>query len=344
MNNDMIKTNCMINQNIILTGDRPTGSLHLGHYVGSLKSRVALQHSCKQFILIADMQALTDNFERPKFIKNNILQLMAAYMSVELNPDKNIFVLQSAIPELAELTIHYMNLVHLGRLQRNPTVKHEIEQKSLENSLSIGFLCYPISQAADITAFKANLVPVGQDQVPMIEQTNEIVRKFNRLYYTNCLKECKPYLSDVSRLMGINGAEKAGKSTNNAIFLNESSKSLKEKVFSMYTDSNHIKISDPGQVEGNVVFAYLDAFYNNIEHLNELKQHYKKGGLGDVYLKKLLFDTLENFIAPVRDKYNQYSNDELLDILRTGTEIARKVAKNTLSEIRQALCLTNFKF
>jgi len=237
---------------IILTGDRPSGCLHLGHYVGSLKNRVLLQDSYEQYVMIADVQALTDNFENPQKITQNVYEVAKDYLSVGLDPQKTTILIQSQIPQIAELTIYFLNLVSLGRLERNPTVKSEIAQKGYDDSIPAGFFCYPVSQAADITIFGAELVPVGDDQIPMIEQTNEIVRKFNRIYNTDCLKECKAYLSPSSRLVGIDGKAKASKSLGNAIYLSDSSEEVKRKVFQMYTDPNHIKLSDPGQVEGNV--------------------------------------------------------------------------------------------
>lgn len=246
---------------IILTGDRPTGKLHLGHYVGSLVNRVKLQDEYEQYVMIADIQALTDNFENPGKIVDNLYEVALDYLSIGIEPGKSTIFIQSHIPELAELTVYYLNLVTLGRLERNPTVKSEIQQKGYDSSIPAGFLCYPVSQAADITAFKAEAVPVGEDQVPMIEQTNEIVRRFNRIYNTDCLKEAKPILSKTSRLVGIDGQSKASKSLGNAIFLSDTPEEIKRKVFLMFTDPAHLKISDPGKVEGNVVFEYLSAFH-----------------------------------------------------------------------------------
>nr|WP_216362655.1 tryptophan--tRNA ligase [Candidatus Cytomitobacter indipagum] len=325
---------------IVLTGDRPTGKLHLGHYAGSLLSRIELQNEHDQYVMIADLQAMTDS--NSDLIKNNILEVMKDYISVGLDPNKTTFLLQSAIPELTELTFHYMNLVTLGRLERNPTVKNEIRQKSYENSLPAGFLCYPVSQAADITAFQADLVPVGNDQIPMIEQTNEIVRKFSSSHGSGAIKEVKAILSKTQRLIGIDGQAKASKSLGNAIILSDSSEEIKRKVFDMYTDPNHIHVKDPGEVEGNVVFEYLDAFYGDKEHLEELKIHYKKGGLGDFALKKLLNQVLQDLIAPIREKRESLNDLDMKDILWKGTQKARVVASNTLSKVRKAIGIDFF--
>jgi len=322
---------------IILTGDRPSGKLHLGHYGGSLKNRVLLQESHKQYIMIADIQALTDNFDNPEKVTSNVLEVMADYLSVGIDPNISTIFIQSQIPELAELTIYYMNLVTLGRLQRNPTVKAEIQQKGYNDSLPIGFLCYPISQAADITAFNADLVPAGEDQLPMIEQTNEIVRKFNGTYSSNCLKEVEPLISNVRRLIGIDGKAKASKSLNNTIFLSDEASEIKRKVFMMYTDPNHLKISDPGKVEGNVVFEYLNAFHENKEEINELKAHYQRGGLGDTTIKSILNDSLQSMLEPIRDKRLSLKKGELLEILYNGTRAAREVVKEKIEEVRDVI-------
>lgn len=324
-------------QKIILTGDRPTGRLHLGHYVGSLKNRVELQHTHKQYIMIADIQALTDNFEDPSKVTQNVCEVMADYISVGIDPEISTIFIQSQVHELAELTMYYMNLVTLGRLQRNPTVKTEMQQKGYNDSIPIGFLCYPVSQAADITAFSADLVPVGKDQLPMIEQTNEIVRKFNATYNTECLKEVKPLIGNVGRLVGIDGKAKASKSLNNTIFLSDTSEEIKRKIFMMYTDSNHLKVSDPGTVEGNVVFDYLDAFYQNREELEELKAHYKRGGLGDMTIKNILNQTLQSFLEPVREIRNHLKKDELMDKLFYGTKVAKDLVINKMLEIRDVI-------
>ncbi|MFN7039462.1 MAG: tryptophan--tRNA ligase [Alphaproteobacteria bacterium] len=327
---------------IILTGDRPTGKLHLGHYIGSLENRVKLQNTYKQYVMIADVQALTDNFENPQKIIDNLYEVALDYLAVGIDPNKTTIFIQSQIPEIAELTIYFMNLVTLGRLERNPTVKSEILQKGYSDSIPAGFFCYPISQAADITSVKAELVPVGDDQLPMIEQTNEIVRKFNRIYNTDSLKEAEAVLSSASRLVGIDGKAKASKSLNNAIFLADSPEEIKRKVFQMYTDSNHIKISDPGQVEGNVVFTYLDAFHSDKEEVSSLKAHYKKGGLGDTTIKNILNESLQKFLQPIREKRNSFKIEHLKEILRAGSIEAQKVASETLREVRDAIGIKYF--
>lgn len=324
-------------EHIILTGDRPTGKLHLGHYVGSLRKRVALQHSYKQYIMIADIQALTDNFDNPAKVTENLCEVMADYLSVGINPDLSTIFIQSGVPELAELTMYYMNLVTLGRLQRNPTVKTEMQQKGYNDSIPVGFLCYPVSQAADITAFGADLVPVGEDQLPMIEQTNEIVRKFNSTYTTSCLREVKPLLGAVGRLVGVDGKTKASKSLNNTIFLSDEPDEIRRKIFMMYTDPNHLKISDPGSVEGNVVFDYLDAFHEDKEELASLKAHYRRGGLGDMTIKNLLNKTLQTLLEPIRERRRELQRSELMEILLLNTKIAREVAKSKIEEVRKAI-------
>jgi tryptophanyl-tRNA synthetase len=321
----------------MLTGDRPTGNLHLGHYVGSLQSRVELQSVYNQYVMVADIQALTDNFENPQKVANNVLEVVADYIAVGIDPELTTIFIQSQIPALAELTIYYMNLVSVSRLERNPTVKTEIAQKGFGESIPTGFLCYPISQAADITAFRAELVPVGEDQLPMIELANEIVHKFNRLYNVDCLKEAKAHLSSVRRLVGIDGKAKASKSLNNAIFLNDSPETIKQKVYSMFTDPGHIKISDPGKVEGNVVFAYLDAFYKEKEETASLKERYAKGGLGDAVLKSLLNDALQKMLKPIREKREGLSREYLLEICCEGGVKAKTVAQRTLEEVKEAM-------
>jgi len=328
---------------VSLTGDRPTGKLHLGHYVGSLKNRVVLQHEFEQYVMIADVQALTDYFDRPERITQSVKEVLADYLSVGIDPNLTTIFIQSQIPALAELTMYYMNLVSISRVERNPTVKTELAMRGFGESIPTGFVCYPISQAADITAFKGEIIPVGEDQLPMIEQTNEIVRKFNRLYNTECLKECEPYLSKSGRLIGIDGQAKASKSLNNAIFLSDEPNVIKEKVFSMYTDPDHIKVSDPGKVDGNVVFAYLDAFYDDIEEIESLKNQYRKGGLGDMKLKALLNDTLQKLLEPIREKRNSYTEDYLMDICKAGTRKANELAQQTLSEVKDAIGINFFK-
>lgn len=322
---------------IVLTGDRPTGPLHLGHFVGSLSSRLELQEKYKQYVMIADVQALTDNFANPDKVINNIYQVATDYLSVGIDPAKTTIFIQSKITQLAELTVYFMNMVNLGRLERNPTVKQEIKQRGFEKEVPVGFLCYPISQTSDITAFKADIVPVGQDQLAILEQSNEIIRRFNHTYNTNILREIKPFLSQVPKLVGIDGKGKAGKSDNNAIFLSDSSQTIKQKVYSMYTDPDHIKISDPGKVEGNVVFAYLDAFHLDKEEVTSLKAHYKKGGLGDSSLKSLLTQTLENFLEPIRQKRAEITMNDIKNMLLEGTNNAQKVAHDTLDEVKDAM-------
>lgn len=325
----------------ILTGDRPTGSLHLGHFVGSLKNRVKLQENFNQYVIIADAQALTDHAEDPKVIEENILEVMLDYLAVGLDPEKTNFFLQSGIPELFELSTYFMNLVTLARLERNPTIKEEIYQKDFGRSIPAGFLTYPVYQAADILAFKADLVPVGEDQSPMIEQANEIGRKFNRTYRTPLFKEILPLIGNVGRLPGIDGKAKMGKSMGNAIFLCDTSDELRKKVNKMYTDPAHIHVVDPGKVEGNVVFQFLDIFDGNRDELLKLKEEYRHGGLADSKLKERLTAILDDIICPIRNRRTEYAKDRtyLLDILRQGTLKARTVAAQTLAETKSAMGL-----
>ena len=327
---------------VALTGDRPTGPLHLGHYVGSLQNRLKMQDDYDQYIMIADIQALTDNFENPQKVTENVFELMKDYLAIGLDPSKNTFFIQSQIPELGELTVYYLNLVTVARLERNPTVKTEIQQKGYDDSIPAGFLCYPVSQAADITIVKAEVIPVGEDQLPMIEQTNEIVRRFNRIYGTTCLKECKPLLSQTTRLVGIDGKAKAGKSLGNAIYLSDTSEEIKRKVFSMFTDPDHLKISDPGKVEGNVVFAYLDAFHPDKKEVAALKADYQKGGLGDTTIKGLLNTTLQSLLEPIRDVRANIQLNDMKDILQAGTRRTHEIAQETLAQVRQAIGLRYF--
>ncbi len=344
---------------IILTGDRPTGKLHLGHYVGSLKQRVLLQNSGKYdeiFIMIADAQALTDNADNPEKIRTNILEVALDYLSVGIDPDKSNILIQSQIPALTELSFYYMNLVTVARLQRNPTVKSEVELRGFNTNVPVGFFAYPISQAADITAFKATVVPAGEDQEPMIEQTREIVRKFNQIY-GDVLVEPKILLSDnkaCKRLPGTDGKAKMSKSLGNGIYISDSADTVKQKVMSMYTDPDHIRVEDPGKIEGNTVFTYLDAFcipedfpefLPDYSCLDELKDHYKKGGLGDVKIKKFLINVLERELSPIRAKRSEYEKDiaGVYDILKTGTARAREVADNTLSEAKDAMKINYFE-
>lgn len=326
----------------LLTGDRPTGPLHLGHYVGSLRQRVALQEQYDSFIMIADAQALTDNFDNPEKVSQNVIEVMKDYISVGINPEHATIFIQSQVPQIAELTLYYMNLVSVSRLERNPTIKAEIQQKGFDESLPAGFLCYPVNQAADISIFQAEVVPVGDDQIPMIEQTNEIVRKFNRLYKTSCLKECQATLSPCSRLVGIDGGAKASKSLGNAIFLSDSPEIVRQKVLQMYTDPQHLKVSDPGQVEGNVVFTYLDTFFDDKTELDALKSHYRRGGLGDMTLKKLLIEVLETLLAPIRERRQSLNHQELLTLLKEQTAHARTIAEKTMRDVRQAIGINYF--
>lgn len=322
-----------------MTGDRPTGPLHLGHYVGSLESRIAFQSLYESYILIADTQALTDNFEEPERVHHNVYEVLRDYIAVGIDPHIATIFVQSQVPQLTELTSYFMNLVTVSRLERNPTVKAEIQQKGFGESLPAGFFCYPISQAADIAGFKAHIVPVGEDQLPMIEQCNEIVRRFNRIYKTDCLVEAQAYLGRGKRLTGIDGQSKASKSLGNAIFLSDSKEEVKRKVFAMFTDPNHLRVSDPGAVEGNVVFSYLDIFDTDTERVADLKAHYQRGGLGDTTLKTLLTDILEAFLAPIREKRALLTMPVLKDILHHGNERARRKVEATLSEVREAMHL-----
>ncbi|MBE6447002.1 MAG: tryptophan--tRNA ligase [Alphaproteobacteria bacterium] len=328
---------------VALTGDRPTGCLHLGHYIGTLQSRVHLQHEYDQYVMIADVQALTDYFANPSKISDSLFEVVADYISVGIDPELTTIFVQSEISALPELMMYYMNLVTTSRLERNPTVKTELQQKNFGGEgIPAGFLCYPISQAADITAFKAEVVPVGEDQLPLIEQCNEIVRKFNRLYGVDCLKEAKAHLSQTARLVGIDGKAKASKSLNNAIFLSDSADIVKQKVYSMFTDPDHIKISDPGKIEGNVVFTYLDAFYRDKSEIESLKQQYQKGGLGDTALKSLLNETLQSLLSPIREKRKSLRRDYLYDVIHHGSIKARAIANETLREVKDAIGLNFF--
>ena len=349
-----------MSKNIILTGDRPTGKLHLGHYVGSLRERVKIQESGnydEMYIMIADAQALTDNHDNPKKIRESIIEVALDYLSVGLNPDKVTIFIQSQVPELTELTFFYMNLVTVSRLERNPTVKSEIKLRDFNTSIPVGFMTYPISQAADITAFKANIVPVGEDQLPMIEQTREIVRSFNNTYKSDVLVEPKAVLPDNEvclRLPGTDGKAKMSKSLGNCIYLSDKTEDVKKKVMSMYTDPDHIKIEDPGKIEGNCVFTYLDAFcidehftkyLPEYKNLDELKAHYQKGGLGDVKIKKFLFNVIEEVLTPIREKRKMYENkiEEVYNILEQGSIKAKEKASTTLKEIKEAMKINYFE-
>jgi tryptophanyl-tRNA synthetase len=329
---------------IILTGDRPTGPLHLGHYVGSLANRVKLQHEYQQYIIIADTQALTDHFDQPEKVRSNILQVALDYLAVGLDPKLNTIFVQSLVPELYELTVHFLNLVTVSRLMRNPTIKEEVRQKNMEESIPAGFLTYPVSQAADILAFQADLVPVGEDQNPMIEQTNEIVRRFVHLYKSDALKEVKPLIGSVGRLVGIDGKSKMSKSAGNSISLSDSFNDIKAKVQKMYTDANHLKVTDPGQVEGNVVFSFLEVFDPDKQQVEALKEHYRRGGLGDGVLKQRLTGVLEDFIKPMRERRQQYEKDpaEVMRICHQGSLKAREKAQKTLQGVRQAMAMIEF--
>lgn len=348
----------MEEKNIILTGDRPTGRLHLGHYVGSLKNRVKMQNEGnyeKMYVMIADSQALTDNFDNPEKIRENLIEVALDYLSLGIDPEKVTIFVQSQVEELTELTFYFLNLVTLSRLERNPTVKTEIKQKNFETSLPAGFLIYPVSQAADILLFDANIIPVGVDQEPMLEQAREIARSFNNIY-GDVFTEPHAILSEnkqAQRMPGIDGAAKMSKSLGNAIYLADDKKTLKKKVMSMYTDPDHINIDDPGKVEGNIVFTYLDVFsddshfekylpeYNN---LDELKDHYKRGGLGDVKVKKFLIKVLEEELEPIRERraYYEQNLDQVLAILKRGTDDAKEVGRAKINQVKEAMGIDYF--
>lgn len=344
---------------IILTGDRPTGKLHMGHYVGSLKRRVELQNSGEFddiYIMIADAQALTDNFDNPEKVRQNIIEVALDYLSVGLDPAKSTLFIQSMVPQLTELSFYYMNLVTVSRVQRNPTVKSEIQMRGFGGSIPVGFFCYPISQAADITAFKATLVPVGEDQLPMLEQTKEIVRSFNRIYNTDALVEPDIMLPDndiCRRLPGTDGKAKMSKSLGNCIYLSDDEKTAQQKIMNMYTDPTHIKVSDPGHLEGNTVFTYLDAFSKpedfakylpEYKNLDELKEHYTRGGLGDVKIKRFLNSIVQAELEPIRARRREYEKDiaAVYDILKAGSDKAREVAEATLQDVKNAMQINYF--
>lgn len=343
---------------IILTGDRPTGNLHVGHYVGSLAERVKLQNSGKYdeiYIMIADAQALTDNAEHPEKVRQNIMEVALDYLACGLDPEKvNIFI-QSMVPELTELTFYYMNLVTVSRVQRNPTVKSEIQMRGFESSIPVGFFCYPISQAADITAFRATCVPVGEDQMPMIEQCREIVHSFNRIYGETLTdpKIMLPSNSACLRLPGTDGKAKMSKSLGNCIYLADPEEVVREKIMSMYTDPDHIRVQDPGKLEGNTVFTYLDAFCQpehfaeflpDYQSLDELKAHYQRGGLGDVKVKKFLNNVMQSLLSPMRERRAQWEGrlPEVYEILKKGSEIAAETAQGTLDRVRHAMKIDYF--
>jgi tryptophanyl-tRNA synthetase len=334
----------MTKRDTILTGDRPTGPLHLGHFVGSLRARVELQDTCDQYVMIADLQALTDHAKDPQKVRESIVHVALDYLAVGIDPSKTTIFIQSLIPALSELTMYYLNLVTWNRLKHNPTVKQEIVQKGFGESVPAGFMVYPVSQAADITAFKANLVPVGEDQKPMIEQTNEIVRAFNRMYETDVLVETTAKIPKIARLPGTDGQAKMGKSLNNAIFLSDSPDVVSKKVKKMYTDPNHLRIEDPGKVEGNPVFSYLDAFGTDLDKIQELKAHYERGGLGDGTVKKYLLENLLEFLEPIQKRRTEFEGDieSVMEILKKGTDNANQVASQTLFEVRDAIGINYF--
>lgn len=328
----------------ILTGDRPTGRLHLGHFVGSLQNRVRLQHEYDTYILIADVQALTDNFERPEMLRENIFEVALDYLAVGLDPERVKIVVQSMVPELAELTIYFMNLVTVATLERNPTVKEEIKQRNFKRGVPVGFWSYPISQAADITIFKAHLVPVGEDQLPMIEQAREIVRRFNGLY-GKVLIEPRAMLGEVARLPGTDGGAKMSKSLNNCIYLSDPPETLRKRVMSMFTDPTRIHPTDPGHVEGNPVFTYHDSFNPDKAEVEELKERYRKGTVGDVEVKQKLLAALEKFLDPIQKRRAEYQStpQRVREILIEGTRRARAVAQETMDDVHAAMKIAYFK-
>lgn len=338
----------MTSKKIILTGDRPTGKLHIGHYVGSLKNRVQLQNTgdYETFIMIADMQALTDNARDPEKIRNSLIQVALDYLAVGIDPAKSTIFVQSQIPALSELTQHYMNLVSVARLERNPTVKTEIKQKAFGQSIPAGFFTYPVSQAADITAFKADTVPVGDDQEPMLEQTREIVRSFNNIYQKEVLVEPEGYFppKGMGRIPGLDGNAKMSKSLGNAIYLADDEETIQKKVMSMYTDPQHIRVEDPGHIEGNTVFTYLDIFDPDKQKVQELKDQYQAGGLGDVKIKRYLNEVLQNELRPIRERREKYEADidAVYQILKGGSDKANAVAEQTLKEVRDAIGINYF--
>ena len=341
MFNKKFKVINMAHESIVLTGDRPTGPLHLGHYVGSLKSRIELQETYKQFVMIADTQALTDYFDRPEMVRKNVLEVCLDYLAVGIDPKKTTIFIQSMIPEIAELTMYFLNLVSVSRLMRNPTVKTEVLQKGFEERLPAGFLIYPVSQAADIVIVKGTIVPVGEDQLPHIEQTNEIINAFNRMYHKEIFGHVTGMVPKVGRLPGIDGKAKMSKSLGNAIYLSDPADVVAEKVMKMYTDPDHIRVNDPGKVEGNVVFSYLDLFDPEVEKVEELKAHYRRGGLGDVVLKRRLIEVLNTFLEPIRVRRAQYAQDPqaVFDCLLEGSAQVREIAAETMDEVRRAMHL-----
>ena len=344
--------------NIILTGERPTGPLHIGHYVGSLRNRIKLQNEGnydEMYLFAADAQALTDNFDNPKKVRDNIFEVALDNLACGIDPNKVNYFIQSEVPELTELTFYYMNLVTVSRLHRNPTVKEEIKLRGFEESIPAGFFTYPVSQTADITAFKANIVPVGDDQLPMLEQAREIVRKFNSIYGETLIEPTAllPKSENEKRLVGTDGNAKMSKSIGNCIYLKDSPEEIRKKVFAMYTDPNHVRVEDPGSVEGNVVFTYLDVFckedsfskylpeYKNLE---ELKEHYRRGGLGDVKIKKFLNDILQEELKPIRERREELAKNPeyVYNVLKEGTKKAREKARQTLDEVKEAMKINYF--
>jgi len=329
----------------ILTGDRPTGPLHIGHYLGSLKERVNLQKNNEEFIMVADVQALTDNFKTPEKVSENVRGVVLDYLSVGLDPRLVTIFIQSQIPEIAELTIFYLNIVNVGKLEQNPTVKTELKQKNFGKEIPVGFLVYPVSQAADITSFEAELVPVGEDQLPMIELTRDIVKKFNTLYGKNTLTLPEAVLSNNQRLIGIDGKEKMSKSLNNAIYLSDTKDEVNKKVSKMYTDPNRIKTTDPGKVEGNPLFIYLDAFARDQQEVKDLKKRYRLGKVGDVEVKSFLAQNLNDFLNPIRMRRQEFAGDtkKINKIIRDGSDHARQIASSTLLKVKKAMKI-NYTF
>lgn len=334
----------MKTKTIALTGDRPTGRLHLGHYVGSIQNRIHLQKTADEsFYMIADVQALTDNASNPSKVSENVIEVILDNMACGVDPKKTTYFIQSQIPEIAEMTVLFLNLVTLARLKRNPTVKSEMKQKGYGEEVPAGFLAYPVSQAADMLFLRSNVIPVGDDQLPQIEQANELVRKFNSIY-GEYFTELKPMLSETKRLVGIDGQAKASKSLNNAIYLSDEDDVIAKKVMSMYTDPNHIKVEDPGKVEGNVVFAYLDIFDERKSEVEDLKKQYKKGGLGDVVLKKRLIKVLQDIIAPIRERRKVLEKDKkaIMKIVENGNKKVQKQAKKNMDEMKKIMKIDYF--
>ncbi|MFZ6744309.1 tryptophan--tRNA ligase [Undibacterium sp. JH2W] len=331
-------------KHLILTGDRTTGPLHLGHFVGSLRNRVKFQNQYEQYIMLADAQALTDNMENPAKVHDNVMEVALDYLAAGIDPAKSTILIQSQIPELTELTFYYLNLVTVARLERNPTIKQEIVLRNFERDIPAGFFTYPVSQAADISAFKATLVPVGEDQIPMIEQTNEIVRRFNRLANKDILVECQALVPEIGRLPGVDGKAKMSKSLGNVINLGFTPAEIKAAVRNVYTDPLHLRVADPGHLEGNVAFIYLDAFDEDKVGLQEMKDHYVRGGLGDSIVKARLEGILQDLLKPIRERREEFAKDrgQVLQILKDGTRKAREIAAQTTDEVRAALGLKHF--